>query len=77
MSPTEAKEIGRRMNDIERTLDALNAKIDALQSDVAETKEIVSAWRSVKHFGALLKWLAGIITAGGLLWAAAKGVFHK
>ena len=77
MSPEEAREIVKRMNDVERKLDALITKIEGVQADVAETKEIVAAWKSVKLMGTFLKWAAGLVTAGGIVFGIMKGWIHK
>ena len=56
---------------------ATKSEMAAIQADVAETKEIVAAWRSVKLWASFLRWVAGILTAGGIMFAAVKGVWHR
>lgn len=68
--------IKESMSRMEQKIDALIASVDALKAEVAETREIVEAWKSVKLWGEFVKWAAGIITAACVMFAAWKGV-HK
>lgn len=81
---TEHAALGQRMGAMEDKLDALidsvkglSGKVGKIESDVAETREIVAAWKSVKLWAAFLKWSAGLIAAGAVVLAAVKGVWHR
>ena len=73
-----------RMGAMETKLDALIRSMEALahevadvRKDVGETKEIVAAWQSVKLWASFVKWAAGIVTGGAVLFAALKGWWHR
>lgn len=42
---------------------ATKSDLAAVQHDVAETKEIVEAWKSVKLWAQFGKWVAGLVAA--------------
>lgn len=48
---------------------ALKTELDELRTDI---KGLVEAWRTASGVVAFVKWLAGISTAVGVLWAAFK-----
>lgn len=48
---------------------ALENKVDQLSADV---KGLVEAWQTASGVVAFVKWLAGAVTAIGILWAAFK-----
>jgi hypothetical protein len=48
---------------------ALKAELDELRTDI---KGLVEAWRTANGVVAFVKWLAGISTAVGVVWAAFK-----
>ena len=50
-------------------ISAMKTELDELRTDV---KGLVEAWRTANGVVAFAKWLAGISTAVGILWAAFK-----
>lgn len=66
--------IAARMANLEEKIDALVKSVDRLSNEVAETKEIVAAWKSVKLWAQFIKWVSGISAsiAGG--WIVLKAV---
>lgn len=46
--------------------------LPAMQADIAETKEIVEAYSTVKNMGRFLKWAAGILGAITVIIIAVK-----
>lgn len=61
-----------RFRMIDKKLDTLIASVEALQKDVAETKEIVEAWSAVKTIGKFVKWAGGILAACVAIGVAVK-----
>lgn len=61
-----------RFRMIDEKLDKLIASVDALKTDVAETKEIVEAWSAVKTWGRFIKWTGGIVAAFVAIGVAVK-----
>jgi len=68
----EHKEIAQRVDSLDRKIDALIASVEGIRSDVAETKDIVAAWESVKLWAQFTKWAAGLGASLGALWLMAK-----
>lgn len=61
-----------RFNAMERDIAAIREMVAHMQADVADTKEIVEAWTTVKNTGRALKWLGGIVAAIGAIIVATK-----
>lgn len=58
--------------------DRLEASVEPLVESAPTLKELVEAWKSAAWFGKALKWLAGIIGAFGVIFAAVRfGISHK
>lgn len=43
----------------------------------ADMKDLLQAWKATGMVGKFVKWLAGIVTAAGILWAVAKGMVGR
>lgn len=50
----------------------LAVKIDGLEKQVAETREMVETWNAVKHGGKALTWLAKMLAGIFALWVSFK-----
>lgn len=50
-------------------MSAMKVEMDELRADI---KDLVDAWRTASGVVAFVKWLAGALTAFGVLWAAFK-----
>ena len=57
---------------IREALTSLRQQVASMQTDVAETKEIVAAWNAVKNGGRFVKWAGGIIMTVAGAYAAIK-----
>ena len=65
----------RRQNDVEvallrRDVEALTEQVGQLSSKVSE---LVRAWETATYIVAVVKWIAGMVSAGTVIWAAIKG----
>ena len=64
------------LNEIAR----LEMKVEALAIEVAALKEsvedLITAWNASKGLLSVIKWLAGIASAGAIVWAAWHGQGH-
>jgi hypothetical protein len=62
--------------EIVTALTRLEAKVDGLVGDVADTKEMVEAWQAVKTGGKVITWLAKLAAAviGLIVFAKAGAV---
>lgn len=60
----------RRLTEIEGKLQTLEKQITELQTDI---KDLVEAWKAANGIVSFVKWVAGIITAVGVIWAVFKG----
>lgn len=65
-------ETTQRIGAMEKKLDDLINAVDKLTTEVAETKEIVAAWKSVKLWAQFGKWIAGLVTSFAAAGAALK-----
>ncbi len=58
----------------------LEAKVEALAKEVAALKEsvedLITAWNASKGLLSVIKWLAGLASAGAIVWAAWHGNGH-
>ena len=50
---------------------------DAIHNVALSVDGLVQAWRTANGIGTFLKWLAGIATAIGVLYAFFSGHWHK
>ena len=55
----------------------LEQKVEALAKEVAALKEsvedLITAWNASKGLLSVIKWLAGMASAGSIVWAAWHG----
>ena len=54
---------------LQKELVDLRGEVHTLSTEVAG---LVDAWRTASGVVAFIKWLAGIVTASGIIWAAFK-----
>lgn len=48
------------------------ARLTTVEAMTKKTVGVVEAWDTIKFGGAFLKWLGGVLTAGGIVWLALK-----
>lgn len=68
-----------RFTALDRTLAEIKAHVQhipQMRKDIAETREIVAAWNTVKNGGRFVKWMGGIAAAFAAMWVLAKGLFR-
>jgi len=69
-----------RFDAMERSINAIaqqTSAIPQMQTDLAETRELVEAWDTVKNAGRFIKWFSGIVVALAALAVAIKtGIAH-
>lgn len=56
---------------LRKDVELLTAKVDKLSKDV---EDLVTAWKTANYVVVFVKWLAGIVVAGGVVWAFVKGI---
>lgn len=65
----------------EPTNEELDSKLNRLESKVdlmiIRTDELILAYNTAKGVTVFIKWLAGLVTACGVIFAASKGVQLK
>jgi len=67
-----------RMDHMEDKIDALISSVEALRVEVAETREIVEAWKASKTLLRWTKWIAGFIAAvAGAYFIIRDGLFPR
>lgn len=71
-SEERAERHAERLTRIEATLTRIEEKLDA-KADVADVADAVAALKGARVFGALLKWIAAVAVAIGVLTATLKG----
>lgn len=56
---------------------ALKAEITALKTEMTELrtdiKGLIEAWNTAKGMTSFIKWLSGMIIAGGIIWGLIRG----
>jgi hypothetical protein len=57
-------------NDLEDKLIRLEAKVDLM---IIRTDELILAYNTAKGVTVFIKWLAGLVTAGGIVWTTVFG----
>ena len=63
---------------LQQEVSALREEMQTGFADMREDmKGLLQAWEATGVFGKLVKWLAGIVTAAGILWAVAKGMVGR
>lgn len=90
MTPEQSTSMNRRMGAMEQQLKAVLASLQhindnmatkddlaVVQADVAETKEIVATWKSVKLAAKFSKWLGGFVITVGAAISIARGWWHS
>lgn len=55
---------------LRKDVELLTEKVDKLSRDV---EDLVAAWKTANYVVVFVKWLAGIVVAGGVIWAFVKG----
>lgn len=55
---------------LRKDVELLTEKVDKLSKDV---EDLVAAWKTANYVVVFVKWLAGIVVAGGVIWAFVKG----
>lgn len=43
----------------------------------SDMSDLIQAWKAAGMVGKFVKWLAGLVTAAGVLWAVTKGMVGK
>lgn len=63
---------------LQRVLEDLSNKLDAMAIDIKEqkesTKELIVAWNTGKYLVAFIKWFSGVVITSGIVWGFLKGV---
>lgn len=69
--------LGRRTYDLE--IAELRFQVHSLKEEVtelrADIRHLVEAWTAAKGMSSFVKWIAGIVGAVGIIYAASKGIF--
>lgn len=63
MNPTELSQLREEVKEIKTEIKELKE----------EVKELLEAWKTANGLLKVIKWLAGIASAGAVIWAAFKG----
>ncbi len=84
MTRAELTELRGGMNDLDDKLDALTVsmarfgeRFDRMEKDMAEVKDLMSVWTSVKHASSFVKIIAPALGFLAIAAAAIKTWWHK
>ncbi len=76
-TPTDLNSLRSAMAAMTDEMTKMSHKLDAVETKVNETKELVQAWEAAKVGGKFIKWIGGIITGCTAIWLLIKvGVSH-
>lgn len=73
--------VNGKIDAIEKKIDQHNFKHEAdlveIKEHIAETKPVIEAYKGLNTAGNLVKWIAGVGTAIGVLWVMAMQIFKN
>jgi uncharacterized protein YlxW (UPF0749 family) len=70
----QVERMDEKLDELLTVVRQLGHDVEQLSADVAETKELVAAWKAAKAWGTFVKWIAGLLAALFAVWAAWKGI---
>ena len=72
------QDVARCHEEISALRDEMRLEFKQMRAEFrADMGKLLQAWNAASLVGKFVKWLAGVVTAAGVIWAVAKGMVGK